>query len=710
MFLSRVLILSLLTVAIAAGAASPEAPDPARLDADWWTYFTPSEPLSQGELKLHVANMSKALEKLSSALDADARAKLSPDIVGLRESLAAYPASVEQRPEAPEALPPPQDSYSLNDAFARQKLFLGLSADIAAERDEIDWRRDLLTAERKQQSRAKVAYLAMEDTNPDRLAAGLALMASKFQLELDTLEIARRQQRLERLETQQTDMEKELGAIAKRLKLDPEDAEGWEKIREEALAEAARIRDEKIAPAGATSSTDKGVDAQRTRIEALRILYRDLRAKKEELLAARAELTTELIRFSTGGATDPGKMSSLIQDAEERLKRLTLRSNYWRSAVTRVQDKLASTTADEATDAKNPAIERQTLQLVESVSKANAAIMLEQDLLEFTVELARRRMYLGESTVKRGWSYTLEAVSDGWESAYGLLTAPMFEINETPVTLVGLLRILFILTIAWLLSKGLRRGLQRLAARRAAESQGSFYTLGRVLHYLILAVGILIGLSSIGIDFTKFALLASALGVGVGFGLQALVSNFVAGLIILFEKSLKVGDFVELESGVTGEVKEVNMRSTLITTNDNVDILVPNSEFINKEVTNWTLREAYRRIHVPFGVAYGTDKDLVKKAALEAAEVVKWTLKDNRRRAPQVWFVSFGDSSLDFELVVWLIPEAVKRPSAVQAAYLWEIETKLKVHGIEVPFPQRDLHLRSGFETVQIPSSPSGSI
>jgi len=139
------------------------------------------------------------------------------------------------------------------------------------------------------------------------------------------------------------------------------------------------------------------------------------------------------------------------------------------------------------------------------------------------------------------------------------------------------------------------------------------------------------------------------------------------------------------------------MRSTLITTNDNIDILVPNSEFVGGRVINWTLREAHRRLRVPFGVAYGTDKELVKKAVLEAAENVPWTLQKIKARQPQVWLVEFGDSSLNFELVVWLTPEAVKRPGAVQAAYLWEIETKLNEHGIEVPFPQRDLHLRSMF-------------
>ncbi|MBQ0799377.1 MAG: mechanosensitive ion channel [Porticoccaceae bacterium] len=277
------------------------------------------------------------------------------------------------------------------------------------------------------------------------------------------------------------------------------------------------------------------------------------------------------------------------------------------------------------------------------------------------------------------------------------MNATLIEINEVPLTAMGLLRVIFIIFIAWLVSRVLRRGLDTLAVHNQALSPSAIYTLGRVIHYLVLVLGIIIGLSSIGLDFTKFALFASALGVGIGFGLQNLIGNFVSGLIILFEKSLKVGDFVELSSGLAGEVKEINMRGTLITTNDNIDIIVPNSDFVNNQVTNWTLRETERRIHIPFGVAYGTDKDTVKKAALEAADAVTWTLNHDAKRQPQVWFVQFGDSSLNFELIVWLKAEAVKKPGAVQAAYLWEIDTKLKEHGIEIPFPQRDLHLRSVF-------------
>ncbi len=282
-----------------------------------------------------------------------------------------------------------------------------------------------------------------------------------------------------------------------------------------------------------------------------------------------------------------------------------------------------------------------------------------------------------------------------WHSIAGWLSRPLFEIGDVSVTTTGLLRLVVIITAAWWLSKFAQMAMRRLASSRPNLNRASLYALNRLLHYSLLTLGFVIGLSSIGIDLGKFALFASALGVGVGFGLQNLISNFVAGLMLLFEKSLKVGDFIELESGISGEVREINFRSTVITTNDNIDIVVPNSVFVNGHVMNWTMRDVNRRIHVPFGVAYGSDKELVRKAGLEAAAAVRHTLTGDETRRPQVWLTAFGDSSLDFELVVWLNSEAVKRPGAVKADYLWAIESALADYGLEIPFPQRDLHIRS---------------
>ncbi|WEN15981.1 mechanosensitive ion channel [Rhodanobacter sp. AS-Z3] len=254
----------------------------------------------------------------------------------------------------------------------------------------------------------------------------------------------------------------------------------------------------------------------------------------------------------------------------------------------------------------------------------------------------------------------------------------------------------------------LRRALRRYAERNSQLNQSTLYTVERLLHYLLLLIGLLWALDVAGIPMAKMTVFAGALGVGLGFGLQAIFNNFVSGLILLFDRSLKVGDFVELASGVHGHVREIRIRATLISTNDDIDILVPNSEFVTGRVVNWTLREVARRQKISFGVAYGTDKELVKKAALEAAAEVPFTLSMEGARAPQVWLTGFGDSSLDFQLVVWLNAEATRRVGAVTAAYYWALHSAFEKYAIELPFPQRDLHVKSWVEPR--PRTASGSI
>ena len=265
------------------------------------------------------------------------------------------------------------------------------------------------------------------------------------------------------------------------------------------------------------------------------------------------------------------------------------------------------------------------------------------------------------------------------------------------ITVGGVIAAAIALFVAWLLSALLRRWLGRYGSRSEHVNHAALYTVSRVVHYLVLTVGALIALELAGIPISKLGLFAGALGVGLGFGLQAIFSNFISGLILLFDRSLKVGDFVELESGVHGEVRDIKIRATRITTNDNIDILVPNSEFVSGRVVNWTLRDGSRRMRIPFGVAYGASKDEVKLAELEAAAEVPFTVDLEGARRPQVWLVEFGDSSLNFELVVWLTTDATKRPGAVKAAYLWALHSTLQNHGIEIPFPQRDLNVRSLF-------------
>lgn len=288
------------------------------------------------------------------------------------------------------------------------------------------------------------------------------------------------------------------------------------------------------------------------------------------------------------------------------------------------------------------------------------------------------------------------------------MLTPWFHIGNTPIGGGRLFGLVVILVVVWWLASLLEHGIRRVAMRgERSESEAIVYAWSRIVRYLVWIVGTVVGLSHIGVDLSNIALIGGALGVGIGFGLQNIFSNFISGVIILLERTLKVGDFVDLQSGVRGHVREIGLRYTRVTTNDAVDVLVPNSEFINGRVTNWTFENLYHRIHIPFGVAYGTDKEKVKAAALRAAAKVPTTVEDETRRS-DVWLVGFGESSLDFTLVIWVGPNAIARPSRTEAQYLWAIADELEAAGIEIPFPQRDLHMRSGTLNVKLDRDPGG--
>ena len=272
-----------------------------------------------------------------------------------------------------------------------------------------------------------------------------------------------------------------------------------------------------------------------------------------------------------------------------------------------------------------------------------------------------------------------------------------FQVGQFELNVAGVVAAILTLLLVWLLSRLMQKGFTRWALSRQPALRPTIYTVSRLAKYVLIVIGVLVAAGLMGIPLTQFAVLAGAIGVGLGFGLQAIFSNFVSGLILLFDRSLKVGDFVELESGVRGEVRDIGIRATRIMTNDNIDVLVPNAEFVTGRVVNWTLGDNMIRLHVPFGVDYGVDKDLVKKAALEAAKEVPFTLTGQDRRKPQVWLVEFAESSLNFELVVWLTAEATKHPGAVKAAYIWALDNALRQYGIGVPFPTTDLNIRSLF-------------
>ena len=292
------------------------------------------------------------------------------------------------------------------------------------------------------------------------------------------------------------------------------------------------------------------------------------------------------------------------------------------------------------------------------------------------------------SELSFGWNLWSDQAENRWQDT---INFTLFTVNEYAVTLFDLFKAIFIIVLSIIFSRLIKNGLYKIGQKKSV-SESTLFNVARVIHYVIITTAVLIALSLMGIDSTKITLIAGALSVGIGFGLQAIFNNFVSGLILLFERPLKVGDLVELESGVRGRIKAINVRSTQLKTRDNIDVLVPNSEFVNFRVTNYTFSDPLRRIHIPFRTSLNSDKEHIKNIVTEAANRISFTQK-NQQHAPDLWLKRIAEFCLEFELIVWVNANKLPDNDAVEARYLWEVESALREANIEIPIPKQTVYL-----------------
>jgi small-conductance mechanosensitive channel len=257
------------------------------------------------------------------------------------------------------------------------------------------------------------------------------------------------------------------------------------------------------------------------------------------------------------------------------------------------------------------------------------------------------------------------------------------------------LLIALLVLVFWISSRTKRFLFNRFLANSGLD-RSLQYAISQIVANAVLVIGIFIVLENTGINLGALTVFAGAVGVGLGFGLQNVASNFISGMVILAERPITIGDRVEV-AGIAGQVQQIRARSTVILTNDNIAMIVPNTKFIDSPVTNWTYGDPRVRFRIPVGVAYGSDVNKVRDALTAAGREHPATLTDP---APSVFLDKFGNSSIDFELVVWSM-EMSSRPRRFKSDLNFLIEKHLREAGIEIPNPQRDLHIRSGVLKVE---------
>jgi small-conductance mechanosensitive channel len=270
----------------------------------------------------------------------------------------------------------------------------------------------------------------------------------------------------------------------------------------------------------------------------------------------------------------------------------------------------------------------------------------------------------------------------------GVLKRPVgFE--RIQFTLGDALGLVAILLGGYALANSLTFILKNVLLPKLPLKRGAPYAISTVTYYVLLLLVAAIALSATGLELNKFSVLTGALGVGLGFGLQNIVNNFVSGLILLFERPIHVGDTVDV-GGLVGIVRRIGARSSTVVTFQGAEVIVPNSNLISNQVINWTLSSPWRRVDIPVKVAYGTDPESIIKLLVGVAESCPGVLLE---RPPMAFFFGFGESALNFELRFWSARQDTWLD--LQSNVTVAVAKALKQAGIEIPFPQRDLHIRS---------------
>jgi small-conductance mechanosensitive channel len=285
-----------------------------------------------------------------------------------------------------------------------------------------------------------------------------------------------------------------------------------------------------------------------------------------------------------------------------------------------------------------------------------------------------------------------EGIIDWFEK---IMNLSLFNLGDSKLTIGLIITLIISFVILFVGAEWIRKLIVNKILSRYRLDVGTRKSIGTMAKYFLILAGIFSILQTNGLDLSAFGILAGAVGVGIGFGLQNITNNFISGLIILFEQPIKEGDRIEV-GDVSGDVIKISARSTMIVTNDNISIIVPNSQFIDSQVINWSHNDRNIRFNFPVGVSYKEDPEKIKRILLDVAKHNSGVLN---LPEPDVLFEEFGDSSLNFSLRVWT-SEYINRPKVLKSQLYYEIFRIFKEEDVEIPFPQRDLHMKSGFENL----------
>ena len=556
----------------ATDASLTTLPNPGHLSADWWLFFDTDPTLLKGRIEQFAEELKPIEQELTAAGKPDAKA----NIIHLNADLLAYLETLSKTAPNLPAVITLQKTYTVDEWLDIVHKRRTLHSELQSAQEDLLFDENRVKVAEQRFDSLTAAYRQSDD----KASQGILLMAAwaEFagkgeQLRLQKQMMATNKAQLEQLIKVCATAEERLAvseAYLQQLKKDVQ-------IKEQEFNSAHTIL------TGLEAATKAG-NANSDESQAYTLLFeqgiRNAAINEDLANAVFSREKVELALVQLLISKDSAEFQAIGKELQNDAENITLingRLGVWRDETEREQARAGKSLAALfiASSIQTNDVVKLTQQRLTEVQDSLLSLQrLDSEILDARLLADRAQVLMTgkEGALKNGLDDIKIFSVQTWKLLGNNLTTSVFKIGQSPVTTLGILRLLLIVTMAWALSYFVRRGLRHFSEWRHG-SAGFMYTLGRLTHYLILITGISIGLSSIGVDLSSFALIAGGLSLGVGFGLQAIVSNFVSGLIVLFERSLRIGDFIELSTGVAGEVRAINVRSTLVTTPDMVEIL-----------------------------------------------------------------------------------------------------------------------------------------
>ncbi len=666
-------------------------PDPVSLDPNWWQYYS----VPKAELEKRADATGKYYKQLLELAPEDEREEVLNYTQRILINLKALPGALGQT--VPVYMPSPfRESYSFDEVLEMASRKKGLESQLSEENKELQQMKERSKKVRQHIDTLYVAYMGMRDPTVAKEISGLEIISLRMALAITEENIRISSERTVQFQREIDHLQTGLTHAFQNLSVVEVDEKAYERDIDRAKenlksAQAAALLsemnalgtfgDSPIERSKAFWFSQRAVlDRSKEALAKANLIF--YRLKKDLMLIANERLDEEGDAFNEQLADWQEELAELRASAAEGESKTV--QEYERSL------KPIEGSGDKALEA----VQQQRVQAVQASQKVLSELKLKLMFDSLMLNELRDRFQKQEGMASI-WFY---GAWDWFESCCNPVVdwmyAPLVKIGGVPITVMSLLKIVVLIALTFLFSSLIRHLIKRMNGGQLHMTSSSLFIIDKVIHYIILCIGFALTLASVGLSLSNLAIVLGALSVGIGFGLQTIVNNFLSSLIIMFSRTMKVGDIVELSDGRYGTVSGINIQNSVIHTTDGVDIILPNSEILGSRLVNWTLNDNFRRLHIPFSVAYGTDKELVELAAKEAADRVPCTVKNsNYMSDPQIWLVNFGDSALDFELIVWVNAYGFGHRGSMKASYLWELDNALRKYKIEIPYPQREVRV-----------------